>query len=328
MFADDRSFGSNAAAKILEAEKADGTRSSLDIIRQIYPHDAVRKAFLSRNKEIFKEDGSATIADALKTCADKFTAGFEEVRKLAHEIEASLPKDPESSLEEMPQGSLGDNIEAKSGRLKEIVNKLIEGAKAHGLDPMTVLTFIAIESDFNPTLCARSSSAAGLFQFIDSTWKAAGGPSFDGRGGKGNGQAAGAPVDLQIEIGCKFMVQNLHSLTASLGRIPTPVQTYMAHQQGIDGAIKISRRIRTQRSKISLVGMRRATMLSVVSLSVRRSTSSVSPIRTMRRKLPRWLRSRPRSKHPGFCRLARCLPKPSSSRSPRWELSRARMELR
>jgi hypothetical protein len=239
MFADDKSFGANAAAKILEAEKANGAQPSLDIIRQIYPDDAARKAFLSRNKAIFKEDGSATIADALKTCVDKFTAGFEEVRKLAHEIEASLPKDPESSLEETPQGSLGDNIQAKPGRLKEIVNKLIEGAKAHGLDPMTVLTFIAIESDFNPTLCARSSSAAGLFQFIDSTWKAAGGPSFDGRGGKGNGQAAGAPVDLQIEIGCKFMVQNLHSLTASLGRTPTPVETYMAHQQGIDGAIKI-----------------------------------------------------------------------------------------
>ena len=180
MFADDKSFGSNAAAKILDAEKANGAQPSLDVIRQIYPDDPVRKAFLSRNKAIFKEDGSATIADALKTCADKFTAGFEEVRKLAHEIEASLPKDPESSLEETPNGSLGGNIQAKPGKFKEVVNKLIGGAKAHGLDPMTVLTFIAIESDFDPTLCARSSSAAGLFQFIDSTWKAAGGPSFPG----------------------------------------------------------------------------------------------------------------------------------------------------
>ena len=35
------------------------------------------------------------------------------------------------------------------------------------------------------------------------------------------------------------MVENLHSLTASLGRTPTAVETYMAHQQDIDGALKI-----------------------------------------------------------------------------------------
>ena len=239
MFADDKSFGSNAAAKILDAEKANDAQPSLDVIRQIYPDDAVRKAFLSRNKAIFKEDGSATIADALKTCADKFTAGFEEVRKLAHEIEASLPKDPESSLEETPNGSIGGDIQAKPGKFKEVVNKLIEGAKAHGLDPMTVLTFVAIESDFDATLCSRLSSAAGLLQFTDETWKAAGGKSFPGRGGRGNGHAAGASVDVQIEIGCKFMAENLHTLTANLGRTPTGVELYIAHQQGMTGGLKI-----------------------------------------------------------------------------------------
>ena len=240
MFAEDKTFGSSGADKILAAEKADATQKSVDVIRKdIFSDDAVRNAFLDRNKAIFGPAGAATIAEALKTCTDKFTDAFDEVRKLTHEIEASLPKDPKSSLEETPNGAIGDNIQAKPGKFKDVVNKLIAGAKDHGLDPMTVLTFIAIESDFDATQCAHSSSAAGLFQFIDSTWKTAGGPTFPGRGGKGNGQAAGAPVDLQVEIGCKFMAENLHSLTASLGRTPTGVECYMAHQQGIAGGIKI-----------------------------------------------------------------------------------------
>jgi hypothetical protein len=239
MCVEDKTFGATAAAKILEAEKVNAGQKSLDVIQQIYPDEAVRKAFLSRNKAIFKEDGGATIEQALEACAEKFTKGFAAVRKLAHEIEASLPKDPHSSLEETSNGPIGDNIQAKPGKFKDVVNQLIAGAKAHGLDPMTVLTFIALESDFNATLCAHSSSAAGLFQFIDSTWKSVGGPTFPGRGGKGNGHAAGAPVDLQIKLGCKHMVDNRQSLKASLGRLPTGVELYMAHQQGIDGAAKI-----------------------------------------------------------------------------------------
>jgi muramidase (phage lysozyme) len=239
MFADGTNFGASAAAKILEAEKIKSAQPSIDVIRQIYTDEAVRKAFLSRNKAIFEEDGSATIAEALETCTEKFSKGFDEVRRLAHEIEASLPQDPHSSLEETPNGALGDDIQAKPGKFKDVVNKLIAGAKDNGLDPMTVLTFVAIESDFDATLCAHSSSAAGLFQFIDSTWKSVGGEFFPGRGGKGNGHAAGASVDVQVEIGCKFIADNLQKLTASLGRSPTGVELYMAHQQGISGAIKI-----------------------------------------------------------------------------------------
>jgi spore germination cell wall hydrolase CwlJ-like protein len=91
MFADDKSFGSNAAAKILQAENKTPAQQSVDVIKQIYADDTVRAAFLKRNKAIFKEDGTATIADALKTCTDKFAAGFEEAKKLAHEIQKSIP---------------------------------------------------------------------------------------------------------------------------------------------------------------------------------------------------------------------------------------------
>jgi hypothetical protein len=91
LFADDNSFGSNAAAKILEGEKQNAAQTSIGLIKQIYADDAVRSTFLKRNKAIFKEDGSATIAQALKACSDALAAGFEEVRKLGHQIQGNIP---------------------------------------------------------------------------------------------------------------------------------------------------------------------------------------------------------------------------------------------
>jgi len=133
------------------------------------------------------------------------------------------------------------DVQAKPGKFQVVVGKLIAGAKAKGLDPMMILTFIAIESDFDPTQCSPVSSAAGLFQFIDSTWAAVGGPTFPGRGGIGNGHAAGASIDMQVDLGCKFTADNAEKLAQALGEPPVGVTIYMAHQQGLAGALKILR---------------------------------------------------------------------------------------
>ncbi|MBR0810254.1 DUF2272 domain-containing protein [Bradyrhizobium diazoefficiens] len=98
IFNDDGTFGSSAADKMLQAEKADPTQPSLNVIKKVYDDDAARTASLKRNKAIFKEDGSATIKEAIQTCVDKFTAAFEEVKKLAHEIEKSVPSDADNPI--------------------------------------------------------------------------------------------------------------------------------------------------------------------------------------------------------------------------------------
>jgi spore germination cell wall hydrolase CwlJ-like protein len=90
LFADDGSFGSAASAKILQGEKDKKDQLCVDVIKQIYP-EALQTAFLKRNKAIFKEDGSAKIEKALKTMSDKLQAGFDEVKKLADEIQQSMP---------------------------------------------------------------------------------------------------------------------------------------------------------------------------------------------------------------------------------------------
>ena len=59
--------------------------------RADYPDAAVRTAFLNRNKAIFKQDGSATIEQVLKTCSDKLAAGFDEVKKTTRDLQNSIP---------------------------------------------------------------------------------------------------------------------------------------------------------------------------------------------------------------------------------------------
>lgn len=132
----------------------------------------------------------------------------------------------------------GASLQAKPGPNQSVVNMLIAEATKRGLDPMMILTIVAIESDFKPRLTNPRSSAAGLFQFIDSTWVKEGGKKFPGRGGKGNGHAAGAAIETHIEIGCKFVAKLVKFVKEKLGSAST-LHVYMAHQQGQAGALKI-----------------------------------------------------------------------------------------
>lgn len=151
----------------------------------------------------------------------------------------TLPRGSPAPHDQPPQGPGGSGLQAKPGEHQVVVDKLIAGAGAENLDPMTVLTIVAIESEFNPTATNPVSSAGGLFQFRDPTWASAGGASFPGHGGRNNGEAAAAPIDDQVRIGCRFVAKTIRDLADHLGQTPTLTAIYMAHQQGFTGALKI-----------------------------------------------------------------------------------------
>jgi len=162
--------------------------------------------------------------------------------------EPAGPQDPQprgepppgpSAPQGQPQGPGGNGLKAKPGTHQVIVDKLIAGARVENLEPVTVLTIVAIESEFNPTATNPVSSAGGLFQFLDATWASAGGSTFPGHGGRNNGEAAAAPIDDQVRIGCGFIAKIIRDLADHLGQTPTLTAIYMAHQQGFTGALKI-----------------------------------------------------------------------------------------
>jgi len=85
LFVDTPDLWSKAAPKFLQAAR---NQLCADFVKaEVYPDDAQRAAFFERNKDIFGTDGSATIEQALKNCADKLKAGFDAVAVLAAELE-------------------------------------------------------------------------------------------------------------------------------------------------------------------------------------------------------------------------------------------------
>ncbi|WP_019961545.1 lytic transglycosylase domain-containing protein [Woodsholea maritima] len=138
------------------------------------------------------------------------------------------------------------------------VRFIAEAAQATGADFDYLLRTAARESNFDQDAKARTSSASGLFQFIDQTWLA----TFSEYGAKhGQGELAGAIsrdgngrfsvsdpakrrqiLDMRFDpemasrLAGELTAQNSASLSRQLGREPNGAELYMAHFLGAGGA--------------------------------------------------------------------------------------------
>ena len=102
-------------------------------------------------------------------------------------------------------------------------------ALRQGVDPSTALTIWSAEGGVtNPATQNPTSSATGIFQHTAGTWGDLGGTDQDRTDGS-----------KQIELGVALTKQNSVALTKDLGRQPQPWEVYLAHQQGIDGAMAL-----------------------------------------------------------------------------------------
>lgn len=151
-----------------------------------------------------------------------------------------------AALEGRPSASITGNTgiggsgRARGGRFAPEVNAAIDDAAArHGVDAATLRTIAQIESGGNPRAKNPTSSAGGLFQFIDST------ASQYGLKDRYNASEA-------ADAGARLMRDNRNHLRRVLGRDPTPGELYLAHQQGAGGAEKLLRN--PNASAISVVG--------------------------------------------------------------------------
>src|ERR1700681_2045177 len=148
------------------------------------------------------------------------------------------------------------------GRAATAVTSAIrDAASATGASFNYLLATAKIESDLDPGLTMKSSSAAGLFQFIDQTWLGTlkqAGPAF-GYGTYANaisrsssGHYAVDDPEMRREImklrndptanavmAGVLTQQNAAALTRRIGRRPTEGELYIAHFFGAGGAGKL-----------------------------------------------------------------------------------------
>jgi hypothetical protein len=108
---------------------------------------------------------------------------------------------------------------------QELSDKIRAAAQAKGIDPEVALRIAGAESTYNPKAQSKTSSAGGLFQVVDKTWK-----DFGGAPGKKMD-----PVE-NIRVGTDIIAKNTESLKGFLNRDPRPAEVYAAHYFGATGA--------------------------------------------------------------------------------------------
>lgn len=106
------------------------------------------------------------------------------------------------------------------------VSQIIQdAATANGVDPAVLAKIAQVESGNDPNAAASGSSAKGLFQFTNPTWKQYG---------------QGDPLDptANADAGARLTKDNATGL-ASSGIEASPANIYLAHFAGLGGAKKV-----------------------------------------------------------------------------------------
>jgi hypothetical protein len=141
-----------------------------------------------------------------------------------------------------------------------IAGAIKQAANSTGTSFEYLLTTAKMESNFNPSAKASTSSARGLFQFIDQTWlgtvKEAGaqlgyGNYADAITKSSSGYSVSDPAARTAILKLRddpqaasamagvFTQSNSFKLTGKIGRRPTDGELYMAHFMGVGGAAKL-----------------------------------------------------------------------------------------
>jgi hypothetical protein len=138
--------------------------------------------------------------------------------------------------------------------LNAVQGALQRAAHATGVDFSLLVETARRESAFNPTARAGTSSATGLFQFIDSTWLdmvrrhgAEHGLATEAaalqRGADGDTRRAILALrtdpELSARMAGELARENAMALEARLGRAPSAGELYAAHVMGPVGAARL-----------------------------------------------------------------------------------------
>jgi len=108
---------------------------------------------------------------------------------------------------------------------QDIIEKIRAAAQAKGVDPDTALRIAGVESEYIPSAQNKRSTAGGLFQVIDDTWK-----RYGGKPGMKH------DVDENIRVGTDILADNMQKMQRSLGRAPRASEIYAAHFFGPEKA--------------------------------------------------------------------------------------------
>lgn len=121
--------------------------------------------------------------------------------------------------------------------MDDVRQRIIEAAQMFNLAPQTMLAIAKRESDFNPNARNPSSSAGGLFQFIDGTWA-----DMVAKYGKVLGlppEATRFDIKPAAMMAAALAVENKAVIKQLVGRDANEGEIYVAHFLGGGGAANL-----------------------------------------------------------------------------------------
>jgi hypothetical protein len=130
---------------------------------------------------------------------------------------------------------------------RAVLPALAEASRRTGVAFEALFSTARLESGFNPDARARTSSAMGLFQFIDSTWL----NTVSRHGARHGLTPASRDEALNLRrdplaaslMAASHMADNARHLQAQLGRPADTVDLYLAHFLGAGGAVRFLERL-------------------------------------------------------------------------------------
>ena len=178
--------------------------------------------------------------DSIKQNVSAWWNGDKSALDAATDVASNLANGTMANIQALTGDGAGGSLASVpqptgSGSWAAVKDTIIAAAKVVGVDPGLLAGMAAQESGFQPGIRAKGSSATGLFQFLDGTWKQMlkqYGPKYNIPAGTPATNGAANAI-----LGAQYVKDNIEALRKVTNNVQ-PGDAYLAHFLGLGGARK------------------------------------------------------------------------------------------
>lgn len=183
---------------------------------------------------------TANAWDSIKQNVSAWWNGDKSALDAATDVASNLANGTMANIQALTGDGAGGSLAnvpqpTGSGSWGAVKDTIIAAAKVVGVDPGLLAGMAAQESGFQPGIRAKGSSATGLFQFLDDTWKQMlkqYGPKYNIPAGTPATNGAANAI-----LGAQYVKDNIEALRKVTNNVQ-PGDAYLAHFLGLGGARK------------------------------------------------------------------------------------------
>ena len=183
---------------------------------------------------------TANAWDSIKQNVSAWWNGDKSALEAATDVASNLANGTMANIQALTGDGAGGSLAnvpqpTGSGSWGAVKDTIIAAAKVVGVDPGLLAGMAAQESGFQPGIRAKGSSATGLFQFLDGTWKQMlkqYGPKYNIPAGTPATNGAANAI-----LGAQYVKDNIEALRKVSNNVQ-PGDAYLAHFLGLGGARK------------------------------------------------------------------------------------------